>query len=151
MHETESEAVVPDIKMAITIDLPPEKVFPFVASGSGFAEWWAEDVTQDDEVVSLGFFKRATVYRLRLARGFESREAEWLCVSGYEWAGTRIFFSLAEVKGKTLLKFMHAGWKAETDYFLSCTTTWGELMFRLKAAAEGRSPGPLFSADGMAY
>jgi hypothetical protein len=42
-------------------------------------------------------------------------------------------------------------WRAETDYFVACTTTWGELMFRLKATAEGKTPGPLFSATGMAY
>jgi hypothetical protein len=27
----------------------------------------------------------------------------------------------------------------------------GELMFRIKAVAEGKNPGPLFSASGMAY
>jgi hypothetical protein len=32
-----------------------------------------------------------------------------------------------------------------------CTTTWGELMYRLKAAAEGKKPEPLFSKNGMAY
>jgi hypothetical protein len=41
--------------------------------------------------------------------------------------------------------------RAETDDFVACTTTWGELMFRLKATAEGKSPGPLFSSTGMAY
>ncbi len=69
-----------------------------------------------------------------------------------EWNGTRLLFELVEQKaGRTLLRFSHADWKAETDYFVACTTTWGELMFRLKAAAEGRTPGPLFSAAGMAY
>jgi hypothetical protein len=52
---------------------------------------------------------------------------------------------------KTTVRFTRADWKEETDYFVSCTTTWGELMFRLKAAAEGKAPGPLFTADGMAY
>ena len=50
-----------------------------------------------------------------------------------------------------MLRFTHAGWRAEYDYFLSCNTTWGELMFRLKSAAEGKSCGPLFRAADMAY
>jgi len=25
----------------------------------------------------------------------------------------------------TQLRFTHAGWQAETDYFVSCTTAWG--------------------------
>lgn len=49
------------------------------------------------------------------------------------------------------MRFAHADWKAETDYFASCNTTWGELMYRLKAAAEGKTPRPLFSMVGMAY
>jgi hypothetical protein len=50
-----------------------------------------------------------------------------------------------------LLRFTHADWAADTDYFVSCTTTWGELMFRLKSAAEGKSRGPLFLAASLAY
>src|SRR5580692_8199996 len=71
--------------------------------------------------------------------------------SGKEWSGTRLLFDLAEQKGQTLLRFTHADWQAETDYFIACTTTWGELMFRIKAVAEGKAPGPLFSKTGMAY
>lgn len=71
--------------------------------------------------------------------------------TGKEWDGTRMVFALKEDQGKTTVRFAHADWKAETDYFVSCNTTWGELMFRLKAAAEGKAPGPLFSMDGMAY
>ncbi len=39
----------------------------------------------------------------------------------------------------------------ETDYFVSCTTVWGELMFRIKSTAEGKTLGPLFARSGMAY
>jgi hypothetical protein len=70
---------------------------------------------------------------------------------GKEWNGTGLLFDLMEQNGRTQLRFMHAGWAAETDYFVACNTTWGELMFRLKLAAEGNTPGPLFSAAGLAY
>jgi uncharacterized protein YndB with AHSA1/START domain len=139
------------IKHQIVIEAPATKVFPLVASGTGFKEWWAADVTKSVTTVDLGFFKRNTVYRLQLTRVAEPREAEWRCTTGLEWDGTRIVFELKEEKGKTTVFFAHADWKAETDYFVSCNTTWGELMFRLKAAAEGKSPGPLFTTDGMAY
>jgi hypothetical protein len=43
------------------------------------------------------------------------------------------------------------GWRSETDYFLNCNTTWGELMYRLKSAAEGKPRGPLFLASDLAY
>ena len=97
----------------------------------------------------LGFFNRSTVYGLHAAEFDAPWRAHWLCQSGKEWSGTRLLFDLAEQNGQTLLKFAHAGWQAETDYFVSCNTTWGELMFRLKEAAEGKNPGPLFSVSGF--
>ena len=150
------------IKLLIAIKAPAEKVFPLVATAAGFSQWWAADITENAEEVTLWFFKRSTEYRLRRTRavapgdsaasvGAPSGGAEWLCLTGQEWQGTRIVFELAENKGMTLVRFTHADWKSETDYFTSCTTTWGELMFRLKAAAEGKSRGPLFSATDMAY
>jgi hypothetical protein len=66
-------------------------------------------------------------------------------------AAIRSFDLLPQKETCTLLRFSHLDWRAETDYFVACTTTWGHLMFRLKAAAEGKTPGPLFSATGMAY
>ncbi|HXW56787.1 MAG TPA: SRPBCC domain-containing protein [Candidatus Cybelea sp.] len=139
-----------DIKLAIVIDAAPEKVYPLIATARGLSQWWAADMTEAGDV-ELGFFRRATVYRLQLVRAVEPREAEWQCVSGQEWNGTRLVFELKDDKGKALLRFRHADWKSETDYFVMCTATWGELMYRLKATAEGKSPGPLFSADGLAY
>jgi hypothetical protein len=50
-----------------------------------------------------------------------------------------------------LLRFTHGGWRDATDYFTRCNTTWGELMYRLKAVAEGKAPGPLFSREGFGY
>ncbi len=139
------------IKHAIVIEAPPEKVHPLVASAPGFSRWWAAAVTEKGGAVELSFFGGATVYRLQLTRSAEPREAEWRCVSGQEWNGTRLLFELAPNNAKTLLRFTHADWRSETDYFVMCTTTWGELMFRVKATAEGKGTGPLFSATGMAY
>jgi hypothetical protein len=128
-------------------------VHSLVASAQGCTEWWAADVTENQSSgnVDLGFFDRATTYGLRPVQIAAPHRAHWLCETGKEWSGTRLLFDLAEQNGKTSLRFTHAGWQAETDYFVACNTTWGELIFRLKAAAEGKKPGPLFSRAGMAY
>jgi len=57
-------------------------------------------------------------------------------LAGDEWNNTRIAFQMEATESGTLLRFTHAGWRAESDYFVTCNTTWGELMFRLKAVAE---------------
>ena len=150
----EGESVkMANIKHSIQIEAAPQLVHPLVASAEGFSRWWAADVTEDkpNGNVQLGFFNRATEYGLHAIHIAAPRQAHWLCQSGKEWSGTRLLFDLTEQKSQTVVRFTHADWQAETDYFVSCNTTWGELMFRLKAAAEGRTPGPLFSKTGLAY
>jgi hypothetical protein len=145
--------IMPDIKHSIQIDTLPQLVHPLVASAEGFMRWWASDVTEDRTTrnLELGFFNRATVYVLHPVQFAAPRQAHWLCQSGKEWSGTRLLFDLTEQKNQTVLRFNHAHWAAETDYFVACNTTWGELMFRIKAAAEGKNPGPLFTGTGLAY
>ena len=137
---------MPDIKHAIVIEAEPQVIFPLVSTAAGFSKWWAEDVTADNPPgsVVLGFFKRATTYGLRPVSLRPPLQAHWVCETGKEWAGTKLLFDLKPDGKNTALRFTHADWQAETDYLVSCTTTWGELMFRLKAAAEGKTPGPLF-------
>lgn len=96
-------------------------------------------------VVELGFFNKATAYRLRPEVDSPPARAQWVCETGDERGDTHLIFVLAPLGSGSVLRFAHAGWKAETDYFFSCTTTWGELMFRLRAAAEGKSRGTAVS------
>ena len=142
---------MPDIVHSIQIAAKPQQVYPLVATANGFARWWAADVTEPEGAAELGFFNRTTVYRLRPSVADPPGRAEWVCETGDEWSGTRIAFHVAAAKSGSVVRFTHSGWRAASDYFVSCNTTWGELMFRLKAVAEGKMPGPLFSRDGMGY
>jgi uncharacterized protein YndB with AHSA1/START domain len=144
---------MPDIRHAILIEATPAKIYQLVSTGPGMSQWWAADASEDStsRMVELGFFNRSTTYRLKPVRLSEPTDAEWLCETGKEWSGTTIRFRLMPNQGRTLVRFEHLNWLAETDYFTSCNTTWGGLMFRLKSAAEGKASGPLFSATGMAY
>lgn len=140
-----------DIRHRIQIAATQEDVYRLTATAEGFRSWWAEDAIKTEGAIELGFFKRATVYRLRPVESHEPMKAEWACETGDEWAGTHLVFDVKGHGPGSVLEFAHTGWKAETDYFISCNTTWGELMFRLKASAEGNPHGPLFLANGMGY
>jgi hypothetical protein len=144
---------MPDITHMIRIAAPAAHVILLVSTGRGFTQWWAEDVESgSDGTVRLGFFNRSTIYIVRPEGAPTAEHAGWRCESGDEWSGTWLIFDLQPVgNNETSLKFAHAGWRNSTDYFVSCNTTWGELMYRLKAAAEGKSPGPLFVRSGLAY
>jgi uncharacterized protein YndB with AHSA1/START domain len=140
-----------DILHSIQISAPADAIYSLISTAQGLAQWWAADVTETGGAVELGFFDRQTVYRLRAQVVQRPSHFEWACETGKEWAGTRLIFKLEPAGKGTLVRFTHAGWQSATDYFVSCTTTWGELMFRLKSAAEGKSRGPLFLPESLAY
>jgi len=142
---------MPDIEHLVRVAAPIASIHPLVSTADGFKQWWAEDVIAGPgDTVRLGFFDRATVYELA-ATDKSSALVIWRCQSGTEWQGTVIRFALSSSADGTSVRFAHAGWTERTEYFDLCTTTWGALMYRLKAAAEGRTQGPLFSATGVAY
>jgi hypothetical protein len=144
---------MPDIKHSVSIGAEPHVVYPLVASGEGLAKWWASDVTEEKPGgnADLGFFKRATVYGLKPIQLVAPRQEHWLCHTEKEWSGARFLFDFASDAKNILLRFTHADCQAETDYFVSYTTAWGELMFRIKARAEGHTRGALFLANSQAY
>jgi len=69
-----------------------------------------------------------------------------------EWAGTKLAWDIAPENRSSILRFLHAGWKKPSEFFAMCHSTWGELMYRLKAYAEGKAPGPRWpSGASMAF
>jgi len=140
-----------DIHHCVPIAAKPEAIYPLISTGKGLTQWWAADVTEPQSSVELGFFNRSTVYRVRLMIDKSPTEADWLVESGAEWIDTHLHFRLQENKSGTVLNFSHDGWRSQSEYFVMCNTTWGELMYRLKATAEGKSRGPLFLAADLAY
>jgi hypothetical protein len=56
-----------DIQHLLQIAAPAETIYPLVTTGKGFSQWWAADVIESNNTVELGFFNRATTYRLRIA------------------------------------------------------------------------------------
>ncbi len=97
-----------DIKHSIPITAKPEAIYPLVATARGFRQWWAADVTEPTGTVELGFFKRATVYRVKLKTDQAPAHAEWVCETGDEWNGTRIIFRLEAEKSGCVLRFTRA-------------------------------------------
>jgi hypothetical protein len=140
-----------DILHSVQTSASPEAILPLVSTEQGLARWWATDVIEKEGAIELAFFNRQTVYCIKLQGRPSPQRTEWLCETGAEWSGTQLIFEMEPRGAGTLLRFTHAGWKSQTDYFVACTTTWGELMYRLKAEAEGQPRGPLFTSDGMGY
>jgi uncharacterized protein YndB with AHSA1/START domain len=141
-----------DLRHAIPIAAPPERIVELVSSPEGLSAWWAEDVAPvpGTDALELGFFDRTTVYRLVRAPAPEPQSVRWRCETGRDWAGTELVFRVQRQGELMRLEFSHEHWAEETPYFVSCNTVWGHLMFKLKEAAEGVAGArPLFTRSGM--
>ena len=135
-----------DIRLIVDIGVPARTVFPLVASGDGFARWWTSDVIiTPSGATELGFGGRSTIYRLRAETMMIPAHAAWSVETGEEWAGTSLAVDLAPTASGAQLTLVHGNWRDSTDFYYVCAATWGMLLYRLKAAAEGSNPGPYFA------
>lgn len=139
---------MPNILHQIKINATPEQVFDLLVSSDGIRHWWTHDAQVEPiegSVAEFGFNDRATVFRMRVDELVAGRRVKWTCLGEpEEWEGTEVEFHLSPDEGMVDLHFAHRGWRSMGGDYAACNTTWGALMYRLKAAAEGQTPGPLF-------
>jgi uncharacterized protein YndB with AHSA1/START domain len=135
-----------EMRHQIPIKAAPEKVYAAITTPTGLRGWWTADTKADEKAggkAEFGFDKRGMVFRMTIDKLEPGKSVVWRCYGDHpEWDGTTLTWNIAQEGDVTVLRFNHSGWKAVTDFYASCNSTWGELMFRLKNYAEGRKPGP---------
>jgi uncharacterized protein YndB with AHSA1/START domain len=140
------EEFMAEIKHQIPIKATPAKVYAALATQAGLRGWWTADSTADEKVggkAEFGFDKRGMVFRMNIDKLDPGKHVVWSCHGDHpEWDGTLLTWELSPQNGGTTLRFNHSNWKSITDFFATCNSTWGELMYRLKDYVEGKNPGP---------
>jgi uncharacterized protein YndB with AHSA1/START domain len=142
-----------DLHHQIDIAAPPEKIYEALATETGLKRWWTADTHADEKVggvAEFGFGQRSVVFRMRIEQLDPGRRVVWTCDGGHpEWKGTKLTWEIRRgatdplsSDNVTTLRLRHSGWKEISDFYASCNSTWGELMWRLKDELEGRQPGP---------
>ena len=136
----------------ISIAASPERVFAAWTTQEGLASWWTSDCTVAKDVGGVnvfGFQGRAVLFHFHIDALVAPQHVQWTGIAGPkmpdEWIGTTIDVQLLPEGGNTRLRFSHRDWRSSEGAFRACNTTWGELMYRLRDACEGRGTGPLFS------
>ncbi len=137
---------MPELLHQIDIESPPEKVYAGLATRKGLCGWWTADTTAEERVggsARFGFDKGSVVFRMTIEELTPPRRVVWSCHGDHEeWNGTQLIWEIAP-KGKgSVLRFRHANWRENSNFLAMCNSTWGELMYRLKAYVEGKNPGP---------
>lgn len=135
-----------DLKHQIPIHSTPDGVYAALTTRSALRAWWTADTEIDEKVggeAVFGFDRRATVFRMKIEKLEPGKRVVWSCHGDNpEWAGTTLTWDIAPQDKMTVLRFTHSGWKAVTDLYAICNSSWGELMHRLRDYVEGRNPGP---------
>jgi uncharacterized protein YndB with AHSA1/START domain len=137
---------MPDMHHEIHIQAPVNKVYCAIATQEGLRSWWTADSvveSREEGSAEFGFFKRATLFRMRITEMVPNTRVVWKCLGETdEWKGTELTWDLSKNEDGTALRFKHGGWKSVGGHFGLCNSTWGMLMYRLKDYAEGGNPGP---------
>jgi uncharacterized protein YndB with AHSA1/START domain len=138
-----------DLKHIVPINAPPEKVYAAVATQAGMRSWWTADTRMEESVggkAEFGFEKGQVVFHMTIDRLDPAQCVVMRCHGDHpEWNNTTLSWDLVKSEsdeGPTMLRFTHSGWREFTDYCIGCNSMWGNLMFRLKDAAEGNGRGP---------
>jgi hypothetical protein len=93
----------------------------------------------------MKFAAGSTVFRMRVDELTYPQRVTWTCLGEVdEWTNTRLAWELTDVGGETDVQFTHAGWKSAAGTLPLYNTTWGALLYRLRAHCTGKHFGPLF-------
>lgn len=143
---------VADSLHEILIHSPVQTVFDAWITARGLASWWTSDCRiagEKGEVNIFGFGNRSVLFHFHIDEQQSPYRVQWTGIEGPnmpdEWIGTTIDVQLIpESDSVTRLRFSHRDWRSLEGSYRLCNTTWGELMYRLRDACEGKGAGPLF-------
>ena len=127
---------MPELRHQIPIDAAADKVYAALATQAGLRSWWTADTKADEKVggkAEFGFDKRGIVFRMKIEKLEPGKSVVWSCHGDQpEWNGTKLTWTLDKDGKGTTVRFNHSGWKAVTEMFAICNSSWGELCVSLK-------------------
>jgi uncharacterized protein YndB with AHSA1/START domain len=142
----ETKKFMIELDHEIEIEASPNEVYEALVTQVGLRRWWTADSTaepKEGSIATFGFGKRSTVFRMRLDELVPGKSVRWTCVGELpEWTNTRLAWSISTQDRATRLHLTHTDPKGTSGSCASRNSTWGELMYRLKAYVEGKNPGP---------
>jgi uncharacterized protein YndB with AHSA1/START domain len=138
--------IMAEIKHQIPIAAPPEKVYAALATAAGLKGWWTADTVVDERVggeAVFGFEQHNYIFRMTIEQLDPGRTVVWRCHGEHpEWDGTTLAWSVAREDGASMLRFSHSDWREMSEFCAMCNSTWGELLYRLKAYVESGRANP---------
>lgn len=138
-----------DIRHRVGVTAPERRVYEWLATREGLAEWWTRDVRGDaGQGGRLAFYFASPEPSaiMEVVEATPGRCVRWRCVEGpAEWVGTTVTFDLtspSHAPGETVVLFTHADWREPVEFMHHCSTRWGYFLLSLKAGLEAGKATP---------
>ncbi len=137
------EFPMPDIIHRIGIKAPAQAVYNALATVTGLAGWWTEEIAGTAGASEVGgkitFTFRSPAGDLvgqmvmEVEALTEAQSVRWRCVDGPpDWIGTKFTFDLTLQDGQTILIFGHRDWAEASESMAHCSMKWAVFLLSLK-------------------
>ena len=123
-----------DFCVNIRVNATAHEAFKSINSVS---KWWTENLEGSSQKLNDEFtvrFGNVHVSTQKLIEIIPDKKVVWLVTESnlnfiedkHEWTGTKISFEIAEMDGKTQVRFTHLGLVPEMECFKDCSNVWGQ-------------------------
>lgn len=127
-----------DFTTAISIDRSRDEAF---AAINRVSEWWSGSIEGDTDKPGAEFtyrYKDAHYSKQKITDLIQGERIVWRVLDSNlkfvtdksEWTDTDIIFDIAEIAGKTEIRFTHAGLAPHHQCYGSCSNAWTILIQR---------------------
>lgn len=137
------------IKHLLHIDASREEVYDALTSIHGLAGWWTTQASGDtNEGGTLQFRFGQLGNNMKVLERKKDQLVKWECVAGPpDWLGTTVSFYLDDNDNKTRVRFEHAGWQDNGDFYAACSFSWGKYLESLRQLCQ-TGMGEAFGSEG---
>ena len=146
---------MPDIHFKTTVAAPPEAVYEALATETGLAGNWTDQLEVPEETGAIARFGFGPDWERTLEVRVDAlepgRRVVWTPVGGFPgWVGTAIDWRLEPADGGgTVVRFSHTGWpeaQAEGEMAM-CGYTWAMIIDRLGRQVARGERAPYFTKE----
>ena len=137
------------IKHLFHIDAPRSEVFKAINSIDGLASWWTVQTEGDAALGGTIRFSFGDYVGplMKVTTSDQDSKIVWECIESDGWEGHTFTFELDENDGKTRIRFDHAGWEDQGDFYAGCCFSWGRYLRSLRQYVQ-TGTGEAFGSEG---